>query len=57
MKRTMRWMWEIDVVNTDEKGKPVKSKVLVIDSEEVPEDQKETARKVKVAHYTPKEAR
>ena len=50
----MRWMWEVPVTTYDEKGKPVKSTVYVMNESEITEEQMPTAKKVKVAHYTPK---
>lgn len=54
MKRTMRWMWEVPVTTLDEKGKPVKGTIYVLNENEITEEQKSQAKKVKVAHYTPK---
>jgi hypothetical protein len=48
MKRTMKWMWDHEVQVLDEKGRTVKGREL---SEEPVAD----GKKVRVAHYTPKE--
>jgi len=48
MKRTMKWMWDHEVQVLDERGRTVKGRAL---SEEPVAD----GKKVRVAHYTPKE--
>jgi len=44
MKRTMRWMWEYEVEELNEKGKPVKTT-------RVSETKIEGGKKIRVAHY------
>jgi hypothetical protein len=48
MKRTMRWMWDYETQVTDEKGKTVKGTALSLEPVE-------GSKRVRVAHYTPKQ--
>ena len=44
MKRTMTWMYEHEITENDDKGKPVKKTVLL-------EQEEGSRKKIRVAYY------